>query len=270
MKTVIALSGGIDSTYALWKTLSSTDDVVTAVTLDFDSLSQEERGEYDVRGVASAIPSPIRFSKTRAIVKWLKENVRDFSYVAVSVTPEIMDKGLPNSPQTMLVNWAVSRINAGEYDRIVNSAEIENDGYSNCGTTSSRAGGAIAARAVFVQKATRGEIDFLLSTESYSHAVAMSEMPSALVEMTRSCDRDAETQCGVCFKCSKRKFFAEALSSGKTAAEVTQLVLSKSIPQPGRWRSMKYWIAEEVPTCDRPASNETWEMPSWPTSYRVP
>lgn len=270
MKTIIALSGGLDSTYALWKTLSSTDDTITAVTLVFDDLSPEMQSEYGVRSVASSIPSPIRFSKTRAIVKWLKDNVRDFSYVAVNVTPDIMDKGLPNSPQTMLVNWAVTKINSGEADKIVNSAEIENDGYSNGGTLTSRAGGASAARSVFVQKAMRGEIDFMLSTESYSHAVAMSEMPQELIDLTRSCDRDVETPCGVCFKCSKRKLFAEALASGKTAAEVTQYAINKSTPQPGRWRSMKHWLAEEVPTCDRPASSETWDMPSWPTSYKVP
>lgn len=269
MKTILASSGGVDSTYAIWKTLTSTQDEVTTVTLNFNGLTQEIKHQYDVRGI-SDIKGSSRASRVSLINDWLLQNTRPFTNIIVNVTPEILDRGEPNSPQSMLVNWAVPRINAGEYDKIISSAERENDGYANCGTISQRMGGAAAAKAAFVKKATRGEIDFMLLTESYSHAVAMSEMPAVLVDLTRSCDRSIETPCGVCLKCSKRKFFAEALSSGKTAAEVTQLVLSKSIPQPGRWRSMKYWIAEEVPTCDRPASNETWEMPSWPTSYKVP
>ena len=269
MKTIIAASGGVDSTYALWKTLTSTQDDVTAVTLNFNGITPEIKQQYDVRGI-SGIKGSSRSARVSLITDWLRQNVRDFTSVTVNVLPDLMDKGLPNSPQTMLVNWAVPKINAGEADRIVSSAERENDGYANCGTVSGRMGGAAAAKSVFVQKATRGEIDFMLLDPAYSHAVAMSEMPAILVDLTRSCDRNIEVPCGVCMKCSKRKFFAEALASGKTATEVTQYVIDKSTPQPGRWRSMKYWLAEEVPTCDRPASSETWDTPSWPTSYKVP
>ena len=63
---------------------------------------------------------------------------------------------------------------------------------------------------------------------------------------------------------------AEAIAQGKTDEEIRSKIASKSELPDGRWRSMKHWIAEEVPTCRTPAMDKTWDMPSWPSSYKVP
>lgn len=272
MRTIIGNSGGLDSTYALWKLLSTTDDEVTVVLLNTDGLTNQVITRFDVRSFNGMGSNAVRLQKVQSIVNWLSANVRPCALVNVDVDETLLLPGIeyPNSPQPALVEWAVAKINANLADKVVMTAERENDGYSNGGTITTRAPGATAAHSRFVEKATRGEISFMLLEANYHQGVALREMPKTLVDMTHSCDVQGSEPCGVCFKCSKRKFFAEAVAQGKTDQEIRDKVALKSELPDGRWRSMKNWIAEEVPTCTRPASNETWEMPSWPTSYKVP
>ena len=49
MRTIIGNSGGLDSTYALWKLLSTTDDEVTVVLLNTDGLTNQVITRFDVR-----------------------------------------------------------------------------------------------------------------------------------------------------------------------------------------------------------------------------
>jgi hypothetical protein len=272
MRTIIGNSGGLDSTYALWKLLSTTDDEVTVVLLNTDGLTNQVITRFDVRSFNSLHKNSQRAQRVQNIVNWLSANVRSCAIVNVALDESTLRRGIeyPNNPQTAIVEWAVVKINAGEADKIIVTTERENDGYSNGGTITSRAPGAMAAKARFVDNATRGEISFMLLDAGYHQGVALREMPKALVDMTHSCDVQGSEPCGVCFKCSKRKFFAEAVVQGKTDQEIRDRVVSKTELPNSRWRSMKYWISEEVPTCTRPISDETWEMPSWPTSYKVP
>jgi 7-cyano-7-deazaguanine synthase in queuosine biosynthesis len=268
MRTIIGNSGGLDSTYALWKLLSTTNDDVTVVLLNTDDLTPQARQKFDVRSFNSAQSNATRMDRVRSIVDWLNANVRPCTLIEVRLDETVLRRGVdhPNNPQTVIVDWAVQKINAGEADRVVVTTERENDGFSNGGTIASRAPGAIAARDRFVADATRGELSFILLDMNYHQAVALRELPANLLALTRSCDSPAPEPCGVCFKCSKRKLFAEAISEGKTDEDIRSYVALRSELPDGRWRSMKHWIAEDVSTCAVPANNASWEMPSWPQS----
>jgi hypothetical protein len=268
MRTIIGNSGGLDSTYALWKLLSTTADDVTVVLLNTDGLTQQVLNKFDVRSFNSIGNNTVRAQRVQNIVNWLSANVRPCTIENVSLDEANLRRGIdyPNNPQTAIVEWAVVKINAGLADKVVVTTERENDGYSNGGTITTRAPGAMAARARFVDNATRGKIDFMLLDAGYHQGVAMREMPQALIDLTHSCDSQEDAPCGVCFKCSKRKFFAEAVARGETDEQIRQKVASKSELPEGRWRSMKHWIAEEVSTCRYTASDKIWDMPVWPSS----
>ena len=272
MRTIIGNSGGLDSTYALWKLLSTTDDEVTVVLLNTDGLTDQVLKKFDVRSFNSMHKNAQRAQRVQNIVNWLSANVRSCNVVNVGLDESTLRRGIeyPNNPQTAIVEWALAKINAGEADKVIVTTERENDGYSNGGTITSRAPGAMAARARFVDNATRGEISFMLLDANYHQGVAMREMPQALIDLTHSCDSQEDAPCGVCFKCSKRKFFAEAIAQGKTDEGIRAKIAAKSELPDGRWRSMKHWISEEVSTCRYPAMDKTWDMPVWPTSYKVP
>lgn len=74
-KTCISITGGVDSTYLLYKTLSETQDDVTAFHVDFTELTPE---------VNSA---NLEKMSAQNVVNWLKSNVRGFKFeniVAIS------------------------------------------------------------------------------------------------------------------------------------------------------------------------------------------
>ena len=49
MKTLVALTGGMDSTYLLWKLLSQTSDEITAINLDVSNTDPYLYKKYDFR-----------------------------------------------------------------------------------------------------------------------------------------------------------------------------------------------------------------------------
>ena len=206
MRTIIGNSGGLDSTYALWKLLSTTDDEVTVVVLNTNTLTQQIRDKFDVRSFNSAENGIGRSQRVQNILNWLAANVRPCTVVNVDLDENVLRRGIdyPNNPQTAIVEWAIAKINAGEADKVIVTTERENDGYSNGGTITTRAPGAIAAKNLFVEFATRGEISFMLLDSGYHQGVALREMPQALIDLTHSCDVQGSEPCGVCFKCSKR------------------------------------------------------------------
>jgi len=268
MKTIIGNSGGLDSTYALWKLLSTTTDDVTVVLLNTDDLTPEVMRKFDVRSFNSTQSNASRVARVQSIVQWLSSNVRPCTLAEVRLDGSVMRRGVeyPNNPQTIIVDWAIQKINAGEADKVIVTTERENDGFSNGGTIATRAPGALAARDRFAADATRGQLSFMLLDMNYHQGMAIREMPATLYALTRSCDSPAPEPCGVCFKCSKRNFFAEAIAGGKTDVEIRSYVASKSELANGRWRSMKYWIAEDVSSCTHLSSDVTWDMPVWPSS----
>jgi hypothetical protein len=99
-------------------------------------------------------------------------------------------------------------------------------------------------------------------------------MPQELIDLTHSCSVNSETACGNCFKCRKRKFFCDEIASGKTPQEIQDIIESNSVQDDGTWISMKFWLkAMSANTLSANASSSLpvpkWNMPQWPTSYKV-
>jgi 7-cyano-7-deazaguanine synthase in queuosine biosynthesis len=264
MKTIIGNSGGLDSTYALWKLLSNTDDEVTVVLLNTDDLTQKIKTKFDIRSFISGQSNEGRANRVRSIVEWLSTNVRQCTLAEVRIDASVLKRGVeyPNNPQTIIVDWAISKINANLADKVVVTTERENDGFSNGGTIAGRAPGALAARDRFVDNATRGQLSFMLLDMNYHQGMAIREMPAELFALTRSCEPEP---CDVCFKCSKRKFFAEAIADGKLDDEIRTYIASKSELPDGRWMTMKNWLKDDVSTYVG-GGDKAWDMPVWPSS----
>lgn len=257
MKTVIAFSGGLDSTYLLWKILTETQDEVTAVLVSTNTIDGDDSLKYDLRAFIGS-----DFANATAAAEWLNANVRPFTFISQNFNSSYVVQGYgnPNSPPTYLTRYVLPLINNGTYDRFVLANEKENDGYSNGGTVSIRRPGSFASRDIFVAGATRGSIQWPLIETNYTQAVALSSLPQNLLAIIDVCV-DGPTR----FKCRKKQWFQNLLDEGKTPAEAWDTYYANCTQVPGKWFSMKFWLHD-----NQPSSSNLWEMPEWPTSYSVP
>lgn len=260
MKTMIAYSGGMDSTYVLWKTLLETQDEVTAVFIRTVDVPRSIYTRYDMRTFSGSHEEE---TVAAAIAQWLSQNVRSFTFLPVDFDEQYVVRGFghPNSPQTYLARYAAAQMAANQCDRLLLCSEKENDGWANAGTIETRRTGAEAARDAFISVATRGSIEWPLIASNYTQGYALAALPAELQAMLPSCDVADES-----YKCKKRRWFQDLLNQGKTPAETWDIYYANCTAyQPGIWFSMKHWITGATPT----ASN-TWPIVDWPTSYTVP
>jgi hypothetical protein len=260
MKTFVSLSGGMDSTYLLWKLLSETTDEITALHVDLTSLAPKLIQKYDIRSFSFEEDAAANLTKINEITAWLKTNVRDFNLIIEPISTDYMVRGIgsPNNPPAYITRYAVQHINDGTYDRLCMSNEWENDGAAHGGTVTTRRNGAWVAHEIFMAQAQRGSIDFTLLDMDYNQAYALSEMPQELRDLVW----DSQDQS---LKSMKRHYFANLLQEGKTPAEVGQIAKAKCILPDNKWHSMKFWVLGQEPT-----DATTWDMPTWPSSYEVP
>lgn len=267
MRTIIPISGGLDSTYLLWKTLTETSDDVTAVFFQYNA-TNENRIIYDLRAFNFTATNNICEGRCDQIVAWLRQNVRDFTYTKHMVD---MSRFVPNQVQIpsclemYFVFMAIQMVNSNQMDQILSCFEKENDGFSNGGTTTVRQPSSTAVYDYFVSHAARGSIHFPLIQSNYNQAIAVKNLPSAIFNVTKSCDAPQEQPCNVCFKCRKRNMICEKVDAGQTPEQVQAYIDSKTITAGGKWVSMKYWIYP-----DTPQPYPEWDMPKWPLTYTVP
>lgn len=256
-KTFISFSGGLDSTYGLWKVLTETQDTVTAFAINTDDMTQPERTKYDVRSFYG-----VDNQRVTQAAAWLKTNVRDFTLIIHPFDPAYAVRGYGNvnSPMPYMTRYAVPRVNSGEYDKIVFCAEKENDGFANGGTVAVRRTGSIPAKEIFLSDATRGSINFPLIDADYTQANSLAELPPDLLKIVNIYSPDNPV-----FKSKKIGWFMDRLNEGKTTAEIYDLWYQNCTVVPGKYFTMKYWIEGTSPT-----DQNVWDMPEWPSSYIVP
>ncbi len=260
MKTIIAFSGGMDSTYVLWKALVETQDEITAVFVRTEGVPRSVYTRYDMRTFQGSSEEE---SVAAAIASWLSSNVRPFTFAPVDFDEQYVVRGFghPNSPQTYLARYAAAQMTANNCDRLLLCSEKENDGWANAGTIETRRTGAEAARDVFASVATRGSVEWPLIASNYTQAYALAELPAGLLALISACDANDPT-----YKCAKRRWFQNLLDQGKTPAETWDIYYANCTSyQPGIWFSMKHWITGETPT-----AQNTWPIVAWPSSYTVP
>lgn len=261
MKSFVSLSGGIDSTYLLWKLLAETSDEVTAFHIDLTNVDHSFKIKYDTRSFDFHLTEDATSKVVNSIVAWLKQNVRDFTFLSEPMNEQYLvpDWNVPNNPPAYILRYAIDKINSNQIDRVCLSSEWENDGGANGGTVTTRRTGAWVAHEFFLEKATRGRIDFTLLDMDYNQSFALAEMPQALQNIILS-SRSEEH-----YKSIKTKYFQELLAEGKTPKECGDIAKARCILSNGKWLSMKHWLTNSDAT-----DKDAWDMPTWPTSYEVP
>ena len=260
MKTLLSISGGVDSTYLLWKILTETTDEVVAINVDVASITQQLKLKYDIRAFNNEDAK--NANKIKLIIEWLKANVRDFTFISEPINEAYLsrDMSYPNSPSVYFTRYSLNKINTNIADRLCISHEWENDGLANGGTVGkNRSTGSIIAKEIFIKGATRGSIEFSLLDMDYNHSYALSELPSELYDIIVL--NEAKSS----LKYLKRQWFKDRLAEGKTPKEIGDIAKAKCVLPNGKWHSMKLWVNGIEPN-----ENNTWDIPKWPTSFSVP
>lgn len=258
MKTLVSLSGGVNSTYLLWKLLSDTQDEVTTVFVDTSAIDEKTRKKYDVRTFNFG-GNDQELANVQTIVSWLKENVRDFNFLVEPMSLDYLVRGVgfPNNPPAYITRYAIPKINDGSLDRICFSHEWDNDGFGNGGTVTHRRTGAWVAYELFVANAQRGQIDFTLLDMGYNKSCALTELPQPLLDVVWGDKQDEG-------RVAQMAYFQSLLDEGKTPREITDIAMARCTLPNGQWHSMRLWLAGQEPN-----EKTTWDMPTWPSSYIV-
>lgn len=267
MRTIIPFSGGLDSTYLLWRTLTETDDEVTILISKAEHVpicvplrtSKESRQE-------SGRDNPAKPAN------WLAQNVRRFNVLVEEVSCDHeTNVDIPSIGQlsvAMCATWC----NEGRFDNVMVAWEHDNDGTLRGAMKDFRHGpSCLVSLETFKRIAKRGRIEFPLIAMNYSQAHAITELPTALFETTFSCDRGVGgAPCGECYKCCKRKFILDRLQAGDTPDDIAAFCRLKSTTPEG-WVPMKIWLKEFVPEFRPHWDMETppYPIPEYPTHYEV-
>jgi hypothetical protein len=287
MRTSIPISGGLDSTYALWKLLTETDDEIEAVYIDMKHISAQRAAELKTSGFCRNISeeeTERRFQRVERIVEWCKNNIRTFTFIKHKYDESLIHPDYANEPAVYLIGLYIDKINNNLHDKVVIPYEQENDGHGSSERQPDfgkiRVSGSVKAKRRFVDQAKRGEINFMLLDMNYHQGYAFRDLPEELIAMTRSCDEPESyaKECGHCFKCSKRKFFCEKVKNNETMEDIWNYVQKKSITKNKTWISMKYWLFDVVKTYSGFISISPDNMrrerperpiPEWPTSHKI-
>jgi 7-cyano-7-deazaguanine synthase in queuosine biosynthesis len=224
-KTLVPFSGGIDSTYILWKLLTETDDEVTAMYLN------EEHYYGNIFGDKSSI----QYQRSLNLVDELRK-IRDFRYIKHNVrqndiTDEIQNKML------IIIQCAAPFINDGSYDRIASGSSyedkrqkvVEHLEYTPMYYAEHRLFERLCNRGEYWQPLVHGEWHI-----KYNRSHAMVNLPSHILSMTTGCNKpiienetDEFIECEKCYKCNMKRKYNELLSQGMTCDEITDWKFKK-------------------------------------------
>ena len=251
-RIAICCSGGLDSTYLLWRTALDHSHQIRAIYLKSDDVCTNKRVlalfnlfmererpiEIDVVSQAQLddIPWPINISRGR------------------------------QQPAVHLVKYGATLAANGAIDELMTGHEIENDGIHRTPVP----GEVIKAGTMFMQEvfaaiSDKGKLTHPLQDIGYSQATAMALLPPVFLEMTFSCLNGAFGQpCGHCVKCVKRRFIAQRLVKEDHEA-VTRFILSQSTVIDQQWWSLKHWVWRYSLEFERKVTHPKNSFPIYPT-----
>ena len=255
-KSLVLFSGGLDSTYVLYKMLSETDDEITAVTFQRD---------YDSE-LYVAYP-PLNFVRLPTLIEELRK-IRNFNHNMITVTEEEMN---PNTDHTYtyFISYAAPFLNNGTYDRIVTGRTTEQmDKFVKISDEKIIKGSPtnIAATRLWRNIVTRGEVWNPLQKDiwhtNFNKLHAFYYLPENLYKLTLSCNRplavEHETHgswnksCGQCYKCLWDEKVADLISQGYDAEMIDNWRKDKAYYYGSRkenahvWAPMRIWLPIEM------------------------
>lgn len=237
MKTLLSFSGGLDSTYVLWKLLKTTDDEITAMNIDFRlskvaiNIQVEHCGYQEIAG--------------RDIVSWLKRNVRDFTYIEHKAYDTLPDE----ENVIYFIRRAIPWLNAAKYDRICVGLQYDETGIEVMAKDPGERRGVDRRKVMnnIFSEAKRGELWIPMETwrEAKPHAVA--SLPKDLLDMVVTCVNPSIgqngniTDCGSCFRCLYVEKIQHMLGNGMTPDNVLDWRINEGI-KTGVWRGIRQVI----------------------------
>lgn len=205
MRVLVASSGGVDSTYLLWKLATTTADEITAVYFD-SGISLSIYGE---------LPA------LRNALDWIRANVRDIPLVTKSV---------------IYSDW--------RYPMVYENCGAMMDGFDECytgrGIDNGKIGGApnfsnsekiSYYRSLFAKGAPDKVMRSPLSEWGKARSHCISEMPADLFALTLGCYKPKiqsgvfQHKCGRCPKCLMDQYCVDALAQGKSPDDINDELL---------------------------------------------
>jgi 7-cyano-7-deazaguanine synthase in queuosine biosynthesis len=217
-KTAIGFSGGLDSTYVLWKLLNSTDDEVTAVHFDQTYVSDNKR---------SYQPDLSVYQKkvTIDISNWLKINERNFTLESRVVKNISQDQ----SSLVYFIDDLAPSVVDGTFDRICFGVGPRWENYPDVVTTHSdgyttRYNNRRTSKAYLnaMERNGASTTAFWTPIKEWNANIfkIITELPPDLYDLTYSCvvpSVDANgnfISCGQCVKCHLRGIAEYKIAEG--------------------------------------------------------
>jgi len=217
-KTCISITGGVDSTYILYKTLSETQDEVTAFHIDFTELTPEVNS--------------VNLEKMSAqnVVNWLKTNVRDFTFENILATSK---EDMKYYSTREALKKAENYINSG-FDKFLFARAIED----------TETGNPTGNMAFFnnLKNIYPSKIYAPLRENNLGKAHAVASLPKALYNITLKCgkctvENGVMTPCGRClFKCKYVKLCEDKLNLGWTPDAICDYYMK--VARRGQYRGL--------------------------------
>ena len=227
---VLGYSGGLDSTYVLWKKLVENTDTITAIYVDERYITEDKNGN-----IGQDFFNCHQMKAVEDCVAWLKSNVRDFNYVRVN-NYEYQES---DNVQIWLFRYAITNyVNKGLADSVIfgirsdiTEALAGSDGRGHHADSSGKPGTSQSVMVEGMKKtwaatATRGSAVKFPLMDYYEDRLdeiefpirQISELPTDLFNLTISCsmgDIDSDgnwVNCGSCDKCGYHTYIKEQLA----------------------------------------------------------
>jgi hypothetical protein len=204
MKVLLGFTGGVDSTYLLYKVLTETTDDVTAFFLDCRS----SQTDLDFPLVQHA-----ELIVAQRVIDWLKNNTRSFNYRII--VPSEVRAGEWLTP-TLMRN--VAKIMPEGFDVFYTGRTIEN--------TREHLGAKTAGwyQELFSEGGV-GEMRHPLQEWNKSRPHAYAELPADLISLMVSCNDlkiidGSVVECGKCTKCTMAKEIKARLAAGENVETI--------------------------------------------------
>jgi 7-cyano-7-deazaguanine synthase in queuosine biosynthesis len=204
-RIIMSFTGGLDSTYLLYKTLKDTDDEVYAFTLD---LKFCEETTFDHKQYMEKVCA-------MKIAQWMNNNIRPFKFDIIDVPKGFLYEKLP---MMQALYFAIPYLNENLYDRFLFAYSAEDTGLFGQQVKN-------AMKYRFEQYAKRGTLEFPLQENNIGRAHQHISIPKEIMPYLADCTRIGPNheKCGKCQKCKSRKQDYERLEQGLTPEECLAL-----------------------------------------------
>lgn len=251
MKTIMSFSGGLDSTYMLYKTLKETDDEVYAFYLDM----------MDCPGTSFMHKQYMEQVCAMKVAQWMNDNVRPFKFDIYDVGQKFFYEKLP---MMEALYFAIPYLNENLYDRFLMAWSAE-----DCGTFGQEVRNAMWYR--FEQHATRGKMEFPLLEQDIGRLEQYLKLPKEVIPLMGDCasiNVDG-TKCGSCQKCKVKTRYFKQYEEGMSVKEILDEVKKKKstiVNVPDSFGRICSWFEDStktfgpVLTSKDPIHEEYWHV----------